>query len=255
MYLLAALATYWLAVYRIRTEPRYPFDRNLIKDLIAFSFIGVLVGGRLGYVLFYNLGYYLDHPAQIILPFAWEGGFRFIGISGMSFHGGLLGALAASLLFCRKRGTDFLLLADLISPIFPLGYSFGRLGNFINGELFGRQTNLPIGMYFPDSPSPGLRYPSQLFEAFFEGVVLFLLLWAIRKKKLPKGSFLPLFIFSYGFVRFFLEYFRQPDHQLGLVFLGFSMGQLLCLGMMIGAVVTGYHLYRSSFAKRGGPIP
>jgi phosphatidylglycerol:prolipoprotein diacylglycerol transferase len=198
----------------------------------------VILGGRLGYVLFYNLGYYLRHPLEIIFPFEFSGGLRFVGISGMSYHGGAIAVLIAALIFCRKRGIDFWRLADLFSSVIPLGYTFGRIGNFINGELYGRATDVPWGMIFPLDPKRMLRHPSQLYEAFFEGIVLFALLWAVRKKFSATGLLFALYISGYGAVRFFIEFFREPDVQLGLVLGPFSMGQLLCLLMiMSGAAV------------------
>ncbi len=201
------------------------------------------MGGRLGYVIFYNLPYYLQHPLEIILPFRFgEGGMQFTGISGMSYHGGIIGAITGCAIFTRRFKADFWNLADLFFPAAALGYTFGRLGNFINGELYGRVTDAAIGMYFPTSPDPTvLRHPSQLYEAFFEGIVLFAVLWTLRRFSLPKGTMASLYIFGYGFVRFFIEFFREPDTHLGLLFLGFSMGQILCLAMM--AIGVGLYLY------------
>ena len=140
--------------------------------------------------------------------------------------------LIAATLYCHNHKKNFWHMAELFAPVFPLGYTFGRLGNFINGELYGRPTDASIGMYFPDSPGV-LRHPSQLYEATFEGLVLFLIMWLLRKRATkPVGGMLAIYIFGYGFVRFFIEYFRQPDAHLGFIWLQFSMGQLLCMGMM-----------------------
>jgi phosphatidylglycerol:prolipoprotein diacylglycerol transferase len=194
--------------------------------------LGVIIGGRFGYALFYNFGYYFQHPLEIILPFDFSHGFKFVGLSGMSYHGGLIGVVIVFVLFCRKHKINLWHFGDLFCPAIPLGYTFGRIGNFINGELFGRVTTVPWGMYFPLDPSQSLRHPSQLYEALFEGIVLFILLWLIRKKKRFDGFLVGIYICGYGFVRFFIEFFREPDYQLGLV-LGFmSMGQVLCLLMM-----------------------
>lgn len=243
MYLVALIITYLLANYRITTESQFRFDKTFLADLVSHAFIGILIGGRLGYVLFYNFGYFYHHPEQIILPFTWDHGIRFTGISGMSFHGGLAGALSASYMLCRKRKVDFLEVADLICPIFPIGYTFGRLGNFINGELFGRTTSSPIGMFFPLSPTPGLRYPSQLFEAVFEGFFLFLIFWNLRKVHFPKGFFLAAYLIGYGSVRFFIEFYRQPDEQLGFVYQSLSMGQVLCMAMISIGILLLFYLY------------
>jgi phosphatidylglycerol:prolipoprotein diacylglycerol transferase len=144
--------------------------------------------------------------------------------------------------------------ADLYAPVVPLGYTFGRLGNFINGELYGRVTTSAIGMYFPLAPTRQLRHPSQLYEAFFEGIFLFVVLWNIRKINAPRGSMLAFYLFGYGFVRFFIEFFRQPDAQLGFVFLSFSMGQVLCFFMMTAAICLFFYLRHSArHAMPSGP--
>jgi phosphatidylglycerol:prolipoprotein diacylglycerol transferase len=253
MYIIAFLITYLLARRRCRLEERFKqYDDEYLKNLLTYGFIGVLAGGRLGYVLFYNLPYYLGHPWEIILPFGFTGGFHFTGISGMSYHGGMLGAMAGSYLFCRRYRADFWNLCDLFFPIAPLGYTCGRLGNFINGELWGRVTSAPIGMYFPLAPNvAALRHPSQLYEAFFEGVFLFVAFLFLRRLRLPKGSMAAAYLFGYGFVRFFIEFFREPDRQLGFVLMHrFSRGQELCGLMMLGAV--GLFLYLS---LRRPPVP
>ena len=245
MYIVAFTIVYFLARHRTRTEARFPYDEEYLKNILTYGFIGVLIGGRLGYVLFYNLHYYLAHPMEIILPFSFEGdGFRFTGISGMSYHGGATGAIVGSWLFARRYKADFWNLADLFFPVAALGYTAGRIGNFINGELWGRVTDSAIGMHFPLAPDPDrLRHPSQLYEAFFEGIFLFLILWSIRKLKLPRGSMSALYLFGYGFVRFNIEFFRQPDAHLGFVFLNrFSMGQVLCSCMMLIAVALYVYL-------------
>jgi phosphatidylglycerol:prolipoprotein diacylglycerol transferase len=180
---------------------------------------------------------------EIVLPFRFDGGIQFTGIAGMSFHGGLIGVLLATWIYVRRHGPDYREVADLFAPAVPLGYAFGRLGNFINGELYGRVTTAPIGMHFPLATGPGLRHPSQLYEAFFEGLVLFAVLWGLRRRPLPRGAMLALYLVGYGVVRFVLEYFRQPDAHLGFVWTRFSMGQLLCLAMA-GAGLVLYLYYR-----------
>ncbi len=241
MYILAFVTTYLLANYRTKHEPRFPFNSDFHKDIMTAAFIGVLAGGRLGYVLFYNFSYYLNHPLEIILPIDISTG-QFTGISGMSYHGGLIGVMVAVGIFCRKRKISYWEMVDLYGPIIPLGYTFGRLGNFINGELYGRVTESSIGMYFPSAPTHELRHPSQLYEAFFEGIACFTLMWIFRKKIKTPGMMAPFYLISYGFVRFFIEYFRQPDSHLGFVFLKFSMGQMLCLGMMATGVGFAFFL-------------
>ena len=231
MYLVAFAVVYFLTTYRIKNE-NYEYNAEILQDYLVWAMLGVILGGRFGYALFYNFGYYVRHPLEIILPFDFSNGFRFVGISGMSYHGGLIGVILVSVFFCRKYRINFWQFGDLLCPGIPLGYMFGRIGNFINGELYGRITTMPWGMYFPLDSTQSLRHPSQLYEAFFEGIVLFIFLWWMRKKKLFDGFLIGLYICGYGLVRFFIEFFREPDYQLGFV-LGFmSMGQVLCLLMM-----------------------
>jgi phosphatidylglycerol:prolipoprotein diacylglycerol transferase len=163
----------------------------------------------------------------------------------MSYHGGLIGVVLAGWLYVRKTQLDLWDIIDLFSPAAPLGYTFGRLGNFINGELYGRVTSAKIGMYFPLAETKELRHPSQLYEAFFEGIFLFAVLWSVRKFKLPRGAMLPLYLIGYGLVRFIIEYFRAPDAHLGFVIFSLSMGQVLCFLM----IVSGIGLYRYLWQK------
>ena len=251
MYLLAFGCTYLLVRRRLRTEARFGLSLEQVQDLFTVMIVGVIVGGRLGYVLFYNLRHYLRHPLEIFLPFRLAGGFEFTGIAGMSFHGGLIAVLLGVWLYVRRKRVDYREVADLFAPAVPLGYTFGRLGNFINGELFGRITQLPVGMYFPAAPDLALRHPSQLYEAFFEGLMLFVVLWGLRRRVSTRGAMLAFYLTGYGVVRFFIEYFREPDAHLGFILLGFSMGQLLCLAM-IGAGVGLYFYYRRVDRLSGG---
>ncbi len=252
MYIMAFITTYLLARYRTRSEPEFGLSDEFHKDILTAAFIGVLAGGRLGYVLFYNFSVYINQPLKIIWPFDLETG-QFIGISGMSYHGGMIGVFIACAIFLRRYNKNriekisYWTLADLYGPIIPLGYTFGRLGNFINGELYGRSTEFSFGMYFPSSPTPGLRHPSQLYEAFFEGIVCFLIMWFIRKKSFyPKGAMAAFYLMLYGIFRFFIEYFREPDSHLGTVFFKFSMGQVLCFLM----IASGTALYIYLFNRR-----
>jgi len=243
MYLVAFFLTYALVMYRVKKE-RHAFSGETIQDLLLWTILGLIVGARLGYVLFYNFSYYLGHPLEVVLPFEFSGGIRFVGISGMSYHGGVIGVLLAAFFFCRRRDLSFRKILELFSPVVPLGYTFGRIGNFINGELYGRVTSVPWGMYFPLDPLHQLRHPSQLYEAFFEGLVLFVILWSIRRRSPFDGFLFAAYLFGYGLVRFFIEFFREPDIQLGLIWGGiFSMGQALCLLMMAAGVLV-YFLCR-----------
>ena len=248
MYLVAFAVVYILVIYRIKREKRFRISADEIQNLMIFMMIGVIVGGRLGYVIVYNPLYYLKNPLEIFLPFNFSNGITFTGISGMSFHGGLVGVIVSIWMFTRKTGFNFWNTVDLLAPVVPLGYTFGRIGNFINGELYGRVTSAPIGMYFPLASGQNLRHPSQLYEAFFEGIVLFIVLWNLRKLTTPKGAMLSFYIIGYGFVRFFIEFYRQPDPQLGFVFMSLSMGQVLCgLMMVCGAAL---YVYLSQAEKR-----
>ena len=236
MYIVAFAIVYFLTLYRMKKES-FEYTAETVQDYLVWAMLALILGGRFGYALFYNFGYYLQHPLEIVLPFDFSNGIKFVGLSGMSYHGGVIGIVIATILFCRKRKFNIWHFVDMFCPAIPLGYTFGRIGNFINGELFGRMTTMPWGMYFPLDPTRRLRHPSQLYEAFFEGIVLFIILWTIRKKKIFDGFLIGLYICGYGFVRFFIEFFREPDYQLGFV-LGFmSMGQVLCSLMMIAGII------------------
>lgn len=245
MYIIAFGVTYGMVLYRVRNEKRFSVSGDDVQNLMLFIIIGIIAGGRFGYVLFYNLSYYLSNPLEIFLPFQFlNGSITFTGISGMSFHGGLIGVLISVWLYIRKTNLIFWDIVDLFAPVVPLGYTFGRLGNFINGELYGRITSSPMGMRFPLAPGMDLRYPSQLYEAFFEGIFLFAVLWNLRKLQKPRGAMFAFYIIGYGTVRFFIEYYRQPDVQLGFIFMSFSMGQVLCTLMVVGGIFLYLYLYR-----------
>jgi len=244
MYIVAFSITYGMVLYRVRHEKRFRVSGDDVQNLMLFIIIGLIAGARVGYVLFYNLTYYLNNPLEIFLPFqSINGSITFTGISGMSFHGGFIGVLLSVWLYIRKTKLNFWDMADLFAPVVPLGYTFGRLGNFINGELYGRITSTPIGMHFPLAPGTDLRHPSQLYEAFFEGIVLFAVLWNLRKLKKPRGAMFAFYIIGYGTVRFFIEYYRQPDAQMGFIFMSFSMGQMLCTLMAMGGIALYLFLY------------
>lgn len=247
MYIIAFACVYILSAYRLKHE-EHPYARSDIENYLMIAMIGLLAGARLGYVLFYNLDYYMHNPLEIIVPFSFEGGFHVTGLAGMSYHGGLAGVILSTIIYCRKNNFRFWQFCDFIVPSIPLGYTFGRIGNFINGELYGRATNVPWGMYFPLDAESRLRHPSQLYEALLEGVFLFIILWHLRKKNFPAGSILALYMIGYGTVRFFIEFFREPDQQLGVFFSLLSMGQILCfLMIMTGAVI--FFLRRRSETK------
>jgi phosphatidylglycerol---prolipoprotein diacylglyceryl transferase len=237
MYVIAFGVAYLLSQYRINSE-KLPFNRPFVGDALTWTIVGVVLGGRIGYILFYGMSSFLADPLGSLVPWvSAPGGCRFAGITGMSYHGGVIGVIIALMAFTRSQKKGFFETFDLFIPSIPLGYTFGRLGNFINGELYGRVTDSAMGMYFPLAPTHELRHPSQLYEAFFEGIVLFVILWLMRKKSPFPGFLSAAYLFGYGFVRFFIEFVREPDAQLGFVFLNFSMGQVLCFIMMVAGIV------------------
>lgn len=248
MYIVAFAITYFLVLYRIRTENRFKFVTvEQVQGFFTAMIIGLILGARIGYVVFYNLPYYLAHPLEILLPFDTTNGWRFVGITGMSFHGGFIGCWIALWMFVRKNNLSFWDMSDVLMPSQPLGYTFGRLGNFINGELFGRPTDAAIGMYFPRAPGESLRHPSQLYEAGFEGIFFFFFMWfIIRKRVRTRGAMLAVYMIGYGSVRFVIEYFRQPDAHLGFVLFSFSMGQVLCGAMILMGIGLYYYRYKVS---------
>src|SRR5690554_34817 len=205
-------------------------------DTVLFlTLLGVIVGGRLGYVLFYNLGHYLRNPIKIFA--VWEG--------GMSFHGGAIAVLALGYLFVKKHRLRFYPLADAVVPFAALGLGLGRIGNFINGELYGRVTDVPWAMIFPGTDGKP-RHPSQLYQALLEGFLLFIILQILYYKKLKEGIVFWSFIGLYGIFRFFIEFFREPDPQLGFLIFSLTMGQILCISMIIAAVIGSYCLLKRS---------
>lgn len=242
-YALAYLAGFvggWIYAGRLAglDRDRRP-NRDDIDNILPWLVLGVILGGRLGYVLFYNLSFYLQNPLQI--PVIWEG--------GMSFHGGLMGVVTVILLFCRHHKINPLAMGDTISTVVPIGLFFGRIANFINGELFGRITTVPWGVNFPYGG--GLpRHPSQLYEAALEGVLLFLILSRMAQSAAIRrchGVLFGTLLAGYGVCRMIVENYREPDPQLGL-FLGyFSMGQILCLPMIVaGGMIVSYAKRKSA---------
>lgn len=233
MWLMAFAICYALLVYRIK-KGESSFTKEFMQDVIIYALIGAIAGGRLGYVLFYDLAYYVAHPLLIVSPYDPSAN-TWTGIYGMSYHGGLIGVIIALFLFARKRNIQSLHLFDFIVPVVPLGYMCGRVGNFLNQELVGRVTSSQWGMYFNNEIY--LRHPSQLYEAFMEGVVLFLILWKMRNNKWHVGIMSGLYIIGYALMRFMVEFFREPDAHIGFVWMNLSMGQIMSAGMFIIGVV------------------
>ncbi len=275
MYIIAFTVTYVLAVYQVKHGDG-DMDADDVVSLMLWCIIGLLIGARIFAATIYDPShYYIGHPWMIFWPF--RGG-RYVGLQGMSYHGGVVGAVIGGLLYARKTKRNFFKLADLLVAGIPLGYTFGRLGNFFNAELWGRITTKPWGMIFSNARAyssrltwvrnvadtvglpyqPGdmvnlPRHPSQLYEAFFEGIVLWVILWFIfRKRKKFHGQLLSIYLIGYGIIRFFIEYVREPDADMGFIislgskseptalFLSpwnFSMGQLLCLLMVLTGIV------------------
>ncbi|CAM4387291.1 prolipoprotein diacylglyceryl transferase [Bordetella muralis] len=223
MYLVGFALVYLLGRRRLTRGHTPALNTRDLEDIIFYSVLGVVLGGRLGYVLFYKPGYYLAHPLEIF--YLWEG--------GMSFHGGLIGVILVMLLIARKKKVSFFTISDFIAPLIPLGLGAGRLGNFINGELWGRPTDVPWAMVFPQSGTDVPRHPSQLYELGLEGIVLFALLWWFSSKPRPLGQVSGLFLIGYGAFRFLVEFTREPDDFLGLLAGGMSMGQWLSLPMVL----------------------
>ncbi len=246
-YFLAIFVSFLLSSWRIRHQEA-KLNQAKLEDYYFWVIFGVVIGARLGYVIFYQWSYYSTRLPEIFLPVQFEGGIHFTGISGLSFHGGWIGSIVATWFFCRKNKISFWEQVDFIVPSVPAGYIFGRLGNFLNGELWGRMTNSWVGMIFPSDPSQLARHPSQLYEMAGEGFLLFLILWPLRNRKFFSGWMLCAYALGYGVIRFMVEYFREPDAQLGLLAGGFSMGQWLCISMMGIAVILAIILARRPVA-------
>ena len=236
MYVLGFIATYFILKSESRRK-QLPLFNDDISDLVFYCAMGVVLGGRIGYILFYNLVFYLDNPLRIFA--VWEG--------GMSFHGGFLGVTTALLLYSHRKKIPFFDLIDMAALCAPVGLGLGRLGNFINAELYGRQTDVPWGIVFPgggDMP----RHPSQLYEAFLEGLVLFLMVKFAARSSSKTGVPGWTFVAGYGLFRFIIEFFRQPDTQLGTFLDGiFSMGQILSLPMFLLGTFMVFRLNRRGF--------
>lgn len=245
-YLAAFALFFWLGRLRLRHEPYAsigaprPWSVRDVEDILFLGVLGVVAGGRLGYCLFYQPAYYLQHPLEVF--FVWQG--------GMSFHGGLIGVLLAMVWYARSRGRPFLQVMDFVAPCVPTGLAAGRVGNFLNGELWGRvaDPSLPWGMVFRgagDLP----RHPSQVYQFLLEGLLLFVILWLYARRPRQTGQVSGLFLLGYGVFRFIAEFFREPDAHLGLLALGMSMGQWLCVPMIVAGAVLWWWSGRRAGAR------
>lgn len=233
MYLIGFAGAWFLASYRAR-QPGSGWTATQVSDLIFYSALGVLIGGRLGYMFFYAFPSLLNNPLTLFK--IWDG--------GMSFHGGFLGVMLGLWFFARQTKKPFFVVGDFLAPLVPFGLAAGRLGNFINGELWGRTTDVPWAMIFPNG-GPFPRHPSMLYEFLLEGVVLFMILWVYSAKPRPTMAVSGLFLLGYGTFRIFIEFFRQPDIQLGyLAFNWLTMGQLLSIPMLFFGGVLMYFAYK-----------
>lgn len=235
MYVVGFIAYIVLGKYRVRRGLGQGLSEGEVDDLLIYGVFGVILGGRLGYVLFYKPEHYLAHPLEILQ--VWSG--------GMSFHGGFLGVLAGVAIFCWRRKKRWIRVMDFVAPLAPLGLAAGRLGNFINGELPGRPTDLPWGMWFPQvDPAPIARHPSQLYQFALEGLALFALLWWFSRRPRPAGAVSGAFLLGYGVLRFLAEFARQPDDFLGLLAFNLSMGQWLSAPMVVAGLALLAWAYR-----------
>lgn len=240
MYLFGFVAAWYLGNKRA-DKPNSGWTRDQVADFLFYGIVGVIIGGRLGYVLFYH--FELWQKDFLYLFKIWEG--------GMSFHGGLIGVIAGCLFFARQSKKSFFEVGDFVAPLAPLGLMFGRIGNFINGELWGRQASSDffLAMRFPTDSKGLLRHPSQLYEAFFEGLILFLLVWFYSSKPRPTKAVSGLFLLGYGTFRFGVEFFREPDAHLGKVISWLTMGQVLCVPMILGGLYLIISAYRNKTEK------
>jgi len=240
MYIIALLTALYVAKYLVKKD-KIDISEKLLDEYFIWVEVGVILGARIGYFIFYvpdDNSYYVLHPWQMFNPFDKNG--NFVGIAGMSYHGAVIGFAISTLLFVKKYQINLWKLLDIVAIAIPAGYIFGRIGNFLNQRLVGRVTDSPIGIYVDGI----LRYPSQLFEAFFEGVIIFIILFLYRNKKKFEGELIALYMILYGIARSFCEMFREPDPQLGFIFMHFTMGEILSFFMILTGI--GIYIFRKN---------
>jgi phosphatidylglycerol:prolipoprotein diacylglycerol transferase len=238
MYLIGFVAFLLLGKYQIQHKPWFKWNVQMLDDALFYGALGVILGGRVGYMLFYQFPDFIANPLSLFK--IWQG--------GMSFHGGFLGVLVAMFFFTKKHPQPWLKIMDFVAPLVPIGLGAGRMGNFINGELWGRPTGSDYGMIFPQVDAIA-RHPSQLYEFVLEGLVMFAVLWWFSRKPAPIGSISALFLILYGSFRFIVEFTREPDAHLGLLGLGLSMGQWLSMPMILVGVLLFWHSHHKSSNK------
>ena len=227
-YVLGFIIGFYL-IKKINNYLKKPLNSKTIDDFLIWTALGVIFGGRIGYVLFYQTSSLINNPIEIL--YIWRG--------GMSFHGGLIGTFVSSLIFAYKKNLNFFILTDFITTVVPIGLFLGRIANFINVELYGRVTNFYIGMVYPTIDLER-RHPSQIYEAIFEGLIIFIVLILIIRKNLSNSLYgvnTFLFLIMYGSFRFFIEFLREPDSHIGFIFKNYTMGQFLCIPMIIGGII------------------
>lgn len=238
MYFIAFLFAFWLAG-RQCSKSNCNWNKAQASDLLFFGFLGVILGGRIGYVLFYQFPYFIDNPLYIFK--IWQG--------GMSFHGGTIGVVLAIIYYAKSNNRSILAVGDFVVPLLPFGLGAGRIGNLINSELWGRVTDSPLGIIFYNG-GPLPRYPSQIFEFALEGVLLFIILFVFTRKVKPNGSTSGLFLLAYGVFRFIVEFARQPDPQLGFLTFGLTMGQILSIPMVIIGAILIIYAYKNNAIQK-----
>lgn len=244
MYLCSFAVGWFLAQYRAKNSVRV-ITASQAEDFTFYSAMGIIIGGRVGYVVFYNFSAWMDDLFMIVR--LWEG--------GMSFHGGLIGLATAMLIYAKKINKNFFDLVDFVAPLAPVGLFFGRIGNFIGGELYGRATDVAWAMKFPNDPNVA-RHPSQLYEAFLEGLVLFIILFWFSHKPRPRGAVIGLFMLGYGVFRFFIENYRQPDAHITFLLFGWmTRGQILCVPMIVIGLFLIVWTYTREPARKAALAP